>query len=707
VRFGVTTLLVLVLSASVATPQAPDARQQLITYLNQLAAAHLAARVRSVAGIKTRAAAEQRQRDVRARIRALAGGLPEHRQPPAVKATGVVGGDGFRMEKIAYESLPGFWVTANLYLPAASTGRRPAVVLAPGHGAGGKTELWTWGANFARNGIIALAYDPIGQGERLQYFDPEKKVSIVGNPTGEHGEANIGPLLVGDTIARYMVNDAVRGIDYLLTRPDVDGTRLGAFGCSGGGTATALLAAIDDRLAVAASACYITSFDALLTSATGVQEAEQSLPRFISSGLDFPDWIEAFAPKPYAIVSTEDDMFPFAGARQTVDEARRIYDLYGARDRLQWITGPGGHGNLTPIASRILAFFTTHLATGQGGPGYVPMSPDSADVMTVTPSGQVSTSWSGETVASLARTRAATLVPAAAAVTGVNGVRRLQTRLRADIRALTGAVRVPGAAVAPMTIRTTADRNGYRLHDVTLASDGGTSITGQLAIPDGAGRKPSALLMDSGAGDSTPDSGRRLNGEVDRLARAGVVVLAIEPRPSPPGTESIKSPFLGIFNLLSLRAFLVGRTLVGLRVDDVIRAVDWLSASAEVGTITVHGVGPHGIVAVHAAVLDARISRLVLERTLVSYRAIVDEPLHRNVSEAVVPGVLRRYDTHDLLLATYPRPVRVIVPVDATGAPLTDAGADAALERVRAAERKAGLGRGDRIVHASTPDGTP
>ena len=160
-------------------------------------------------------------------------------------------------------------------------------------------------------------------------------------------------------------------------------------------------------------------------------------------------------------------------------------------------------------------------------------------------------------------------------------------------------------------------------------------VTGQLAIPEAAGKRPAALLMDSpattGAGAGVPPSSGsngasgRLIGEVERLAKSGVLVLAIDPRPSPPGTESI-SRHLGPFNLLSLRAFLVGGTLVGLRVDDVVRAVDWLRARPDVGTITVHGVGPHGIVALHAAVLDRRIERLVLENTLTSYRAIVDQP---------------------------------------------------------------------------------
>ena len=118
---------------------------------------------------------------------------------------------------------------------------------------------------------------------------------------------------------------------------------------------------------VAGVACYITSFQELLPSATGVQEAEQSIPHFIEQGLDFADWVELFAPKPYAIISTMSDMFPFEGARQTYDEVKRIYKLYGAEDRLQWITGPGGHGNLGPISPAILGFFIHHLAGGPAG----------------------------------------------------------------------------------------------------------------------------------------------------------------------------------------------------------------------------------------------------------------------------------------------------------------------------------------------------
>jgi cephalosporin-C deacetylase-like acetyl esterase len=625
-----------------------DARQQLHRYIDGIADSRLAARRQTIARIQTRAAAEQRRSSVRQTVLHLIGGLPEAAGPVQVKTFGTYGGAGFRIENIAYESLPGFWVTANLYVPSNGDGPFPAIVVAPGHGAAGKLENWSWGVNFARNGIVTLAYDPIGQGERLQYFDAEKKSSFVGNPTGEHGEANIGPMLIGDDIARYMVNDAMRGVDYLSSRKDIDAGRIGAFGCSGGGTITAYFAALDDRVKAAATACYITSFRELLASPQGAQDAEQSIPRFIERGLDFADWVEAFAPKPYAIVSTKDDMFPFEGARQTHDEAMRFYGLYNAGNSLRWITGPGGHGNLGPISLEIVAFFTSSLKGSAEEPSFTPMRLDQREILQVTPTGQVSTSIGGETVYSINRKRAGMLISS----------RKSNGGLREDIRLLTGAALHPGKAHPVVTTAATEQNGGYRISTISLMSDGETSVPGTLAIPDSQSAKPAVLLL----GSAPP-------GEVERLAKSGRIVMTLEARPAPAGTESIKSPYLGLFNLLSLRAFLVGRTVIGFRIDDVIRAMDWLSARRDINrsAITIYGKGALGMVALHAAVLDERIRRIVVEGSLVSYRTIVDQPVHRDISPIMIPGVLQHYDTPDLIAALAPRPVSIYDPIDAVG----------------------------------------
>src|SRR6516165_9061710 len=136
--------------------------------------------------------------------------------------------------------------------------------------------------------------------------------------------------------------------------------RIGTFGCSGGGTAAAYLTAMEPRIRVAAVASYLTSFKELLPG-NGPQDAEQTLPGFIVEGLDFADWVELAAPRPYAIIAFEQDFFPIAGARWTFEEARRIYSLYGADRDLQLIQGPGGHCNLGPVTDQLMGFLLSHL----------------------------------------------------------------------------------------------------------------------------------------------------------------------------------------------------------------------------------------------------------------------------------------------------------------------------------------------------------
>jgi dienelactone hydrolase len=606
--------------------QTVDPRQKLIDYLDSIAHTQLEGRPNAIARIQTRADAEQRRETVRRKVIELIGGLPESTGPVAVKSFGAISGDGFRIEKLAFESLSGFWVTANVYVPTGRDGPFPGVVLTPGHEASGKTGQYSWGVNFARIGMVALAIDPIGQGERLQYYDAGKKASIVGGATAEHGMANLSTMLVGDDLMRYMVHDGMRAIDYLSARKDVDAAHIGALGCSGGGTATAVLAALDDRVQAAGTACYITSFEELLPSATGVQEAEQSIPHFIEAGLDFADWVEAAAPRPYAIISTTADMFPFEGARQSYSEAKRFYALYGAEDRgaenrLQWITGPGGHGNLGPISPAILSFFAKYLKGDATEQQFIPARPANADDLRCTPTGYID----GETVWSLNRQRIAT--PPAEDV----------AHLRADVRTLAGILWQPRGKAPALP-------EGVKIFR-----------------PEGNGPAPAVLWIDAAEATETP--------EIERLVKGGSLIAVMAAQPWPQGTESVKSPYLGSFNLLSLRAFLVGKTIVGIRADDALEAADWLFANEQSASLTIHAAGALGIVALHAAVLDTRISRVEVDDSLPTYRSMVDEPLHRNASELVIPGVLKKYDVPDLVRAIAPRQVRIVRTVQGDGAP--------------------------------------
>jgi len=644
---------------ALAAAQSSAAQSALIAYLNSIGNAQLEGRAAAIPRITTRAAAERRQAEVRRTIGNLVGGVPHATGPVSLKRFATVEEDGFRVENIAYESLPGYWVTANVFVPQG-TGPFPAMVVAPGHGAG-KASQFAWGAHFARSGILTLSIDPMGQGERLQHFDPELGASKV-EPSGEHEHANQTSLLVGEHIARYWFADGVRGVDYLSERKDVDAARIGTFGCSGGGTAAAYLAAMDPRIHVAAVASFITSFHALLPG-NGPQDAEQTLPRFLAAGLDFADWVELAAPRPLAIVAFETDFFPIAGAQSTYDEARRFYALEGAADNLQLIRGQGGHCDLGPVMPEVLGFLTKHLKGAD-----VPVAPFRAsrprdiDALTVTPTGQVSTSLGGVTVEDMARREGP--APAAAAPATREEILALRTRVRSEVRALNAIVAVPGAA-AKATAAPRETRDGYRTETVTVESEPGITLNGILALPDGPGLYPAIVWMDAAPLDTTA-----ANPELTRLAKSGRVVLALHPRgvlgEPPPNPNPLA---LGPYMPLLLRAIVVGKTLVGMRVDDTLRTVDWLTSRPEVdrSSLTLYATGSLGMVALHAAALDERITHVVVERTLVSYRMALEAGLHKNLSEVLIPNVLKHYDVGDLLMAMHPRPVALVNPATPMG----------------------------------------
>jgi cephalosporin-C deacetylase-like acetyl esterase len=683
-------------AAPQTAPQAPRGRAQnpanlgrlqLEQYLDGLATQDEAARAATVAAIHTRAQAEARQAKVRAQVLSLIGALPQ-RTPLHTKFLGETQADGFRIRKLIFESQPNFFVTALLYVPdsALANGKRAAIIMSPGHAPSGKAGDAPIAAIFARNGFIVLSYDPIGQGERLQYPDPAKPgTSLAVRPTGEHGEASLQPMLIGDTFARYEIWDAIRGVDLLASLPEVDPHRIGALGCSGGGTITALTGALDTRIAAIGTACYITSFDALLP-ALGPQDAEQSTPRFISAGLGFPDWVELAAPRPYAVLSTYSDMFPFAGARTTVIEARRFYSLFdpasagtpvgsaapsvpptpsapalntdttndvSPQARLQWITGPGGHGALMPIMGKIVSFFLRNLQPGvdaehpslPAGDG-----PRAAmtlianlpkDALQVTPTGQVATSYPGcATVYSLNKNRAARLVPAHRPLIAFD-------QLGTAIRNLTGAEVKPGATKFDPAFL--AAQSG----PLNFPTAGDLHLQADLAVPSSPGRHPAVLMLVPSSIHGTDAIARANQDKFNTLAAQGNVVLALTPRPSPPGTDDMKAPLLGPFYLLSLRADLVGRTLVGLRADDVIRAVDFLAARADVDPahISAEGGGHMGLVLLHAGVLDRRLRHIEVDHVLTSYRSLIDAPAPTGAPEDVIPGVLLHYDIPDLVRA--------------------------------------------------------
>jgi dienelactone hydrolase len=302
---------------------------------------------------------------VRTKLTELIGGLPSYDGPLHARVTGLLHSSTHTIEKVIFESLPGFYITANLYRPNAP-GRYPAVLVPSGHTQEGKPETQVVAANLAAKGFIALAYDPIGQGEREQTYLPQLGRALSGGAGNEHLELGARSILIGQSVARYFIFDAKRAVDYLIGRPDVDPDRIGVTGCSGGGAITTYVGVFEPRVKAAAPGCCINSFKDLFTGPTA--DSEMSLPAFLASSLDMADFFEVAAPLPWLMMATTEDYFRPDSARAVYTEARRWYELYGAGDRIRFYVGAGPHGTPRDSREEIYGWMIRWLGGGKGDP---------------------------------------------------------------------------------------------------------------------------------------------------------------------------------------------------------------------------------------------------------------------------------------------------------------------------------------------------
>ena len=290
------------------------------------------------------------------------GGLPAYAGPLNARRTGEIVSDGYTIEKVLFESLPGFHVSGNVFRPNQA-GRYPGVLVPIGHTQEGKPEGQIVAANLAKKGFVAFAYDPIGQGEREQTYLPQLGRALSGGGGNEHLELGARSILIGQSVARYFIHDARRALDYLSSRPDVNPERLGVTGCSGGGCITTYIAALDPRVKAAAPGCYINTFRKLFPGPTG--DSEMSLPAFLASGLDIADFVELPAPLPWLLMATTEDYFTPEGARPVYEEASRWYSLYGAEETGAVLCRPGPHGTPKDSREAIYAFMIRWLKDGK------------------------------------------------------------------------------------------------------------------------------------------------------------------------------------------------------------------------------------------------------------------------------------------------------------------------------------------------------
>jgi dienelactone hydrolase len=647
--------------------------------------------------IKSEAACRAWQRERREFFLRQIGGLPE-RTPLKARVVGTLEGKGYRVEKILFESRPGFHVTANLYLPA-SPPPWPAVLVPCGHSHDGKAVGQYQRASIllAKNGMAAMCYDPVGQGERYQMLDltQERKVFEdakhvqVPHPnvrflcTIEHTMMGLGCILLGGNVAQYRIWDGMRVIDYLQSRKDILADKIGCTGNSGGGTETAYLMALDNRIVAAAPGCYLTTFRRLIDS-KGPQDGEQNIFAQIAFGMDESDYCIMRAPQPTLICAgTRDVTFDFRGTWEVFLDAKRFYSRLGYPERMEIAAPDAPHGFTLQLREAVARWMSRWLLGRDTVIREVDALPDTMTDEQLR--GYNQPDWTQEQLQCTPKGQAL-LMPGERSVFQINAsiaaslkkTRAAKWRSLSDddkrelVRDTIGA-RTPDALPAPkVEAIAKIERDGYSIQKLILAVDERLRLPALAFVP-AKPTGPATLYLHgvSMAQDAAP------GGPIETLVKQGHIVLAAELRgigETETGHDKRDYGYgrFGRDNQEIFLAYLMGRSSVGMRTEDVATWTRFLKDFALAGVkpseLHLTAIGEAAIPALHAAALAPDAFRAVTLRGMIpSWEAIVRATETFDQAVNVVHGALKHYDLPDLAKLAGADRVMITEPRDPMG----------------------------------------
>ena len=645
---------------------------------------------------------QQRQKAVKELLQEIAGPFSE-KTPLNAKITRVIDKDSFRVEHIVFESQPGLYVTSSLFIPSfqGKKGKAPAIIYCSGHTdnayrAKGYQHVIL---NLVKKGFIVFAFDPSGQGERLQYLDPATGESIFeGGPTHEHSYPGAQAFISGSSQARFFIWDGIRAVDYLLTRKEVDPARIGITGQSGGGTQSAIIAALDDRIYATAPQCFITSYNRIIQS-MGPGDAEQVIFNGIARGLEHADLLAVRAPKPALLLTTTEDFFSIQGVRETSDEVSRIYKAYGKEENFGRVEDGGRHGYTKKTREAMYAFFQKHFNT-PGSSADETVNTLTDEEMRITPTGQVSTSLGGETVFS--RNRIETEKIAEALQNSRMDLTNHLPGVVVSAKKLSG-YREP-SEVKEHVFTGQVKREGYVIEKYFIDGDGDYIIPYLLWKPEKSNNKALIYLHPSGkAAESAA------GGEIEWFVKNGFTVLAPDllglGEMGPGDYTQGDSNFEGISFNIWFVSVLNGRSIAGIRAGDVVKLARLLRK--ETGLNEIYGFARKEMspVMLHAAAFDNSYTRIALLEPFTSYLSIVNNRFYRpQFIYNSVPGALKHYDLPDLAACLAPMKLVMAGVTDGNGKVTDTESINKDLEIIKRAYRSKSSERQLNIVTGENQD---
>ena len=644
-------------------PDIPQSREMMRSHLRRLAHEALDSRLEKYESLRTEQQIREYQQEMRGFFIKQLGGFPE-KTPLKPRIISRKKYEGFKVEKIIYESAPGFYVTALLYLPLSEP-PYPGVLLLCGHTSNGKAGYQEPGVLMARNGIACLCPDPIGQGERRQLLD-DSGLPLFESTTTEHNIEGVAPILLGRNLASYMVWDGIRSIDYLVSRQDIDPDRIGCTGNSGGGNMTSFLMALDERIVSAAPSCFIST-TRRKNENPGPGDAEQNIHAQTAFGMDHADFIMMRAPRPTLVLSATRDYVPIEGAWEAFRQAKRLYTRLGHGEKVSIIEADDEHGfspQLREGSARWMRRWLLGIDDAVTGHKFPPLQDEDTQC---TPRGQVLLMPGAKSIFELNAAYEKKLGEQRKLLWDTSSPEKMRAEIRraADIRGLPDLPR-------PAAEKTGLLKHGGRnVEKLILTRDTDIKLPGLLfrpPVPNGS----RVLYLD----DKGKSSGAASGGEIDQLLQEGHTVLALDVRgigetATTPWRYQGSIEWMGPSVAEFFIAYMLDKSFLAMRTEDILAASRYFYESIPEGEsqqIELIASGELGPPALHAAALEPGLfSSVRLKNSLISWSNAVASPVTKNVLVNAVHGILETYDLPELILLFGENKVFAENPVDAVG----------------------------------------
>ncbi|REA60683.1 hypothetical protein DSL64_14185 [Dyadobacter luteus] len=549
--------------------------------------------------------------------------------------------EGYSVENIVFESKPGRLVAANLYLPEA-TGPVPAVMLLAGHGMAGKASEQRAAITLVQNGMAVLAVDPIGQGERVQLLDDAGKPATRGATT-EHTLLNAGANLTGTSVAAMEYWDNHRALDYLETRKEIDPTRLGCIGSSGGGTQTTYILGLDDRIKVAVVCSYVSKRERVL-ELNGPSDGCQHIPYEGREGLEIGDFLLMFAPKPLLIMSGLYDFVDYWGAQQTFSELNAAYAVLGQKEKVGMFTAETGHGMPRPKREAAASWFRQWFFQDK-------KSVQEMAANTV-PEKEL---WTGATGQLLKDFPENVSIPAENSIESkllasrrAAFLKQNDKVIREKVQELLGLTENKNPVSAEPT-GTVAARN-YTLNKYQLVSAGEMPVPVLVIYPEQTSKNDNVVILLNEDGKSEV---MRDEKSLEAFVNRGDIVVLADLRGKGETTDPAELNDTKYWNKEYRNAMIsmhIGKPIMGQRVTDIHSVVAFVKNESRMKgrNVVLRANGVYGPAAVHVAYLNTDIHSAEISGSIKSFDEIVSNPLQRDVYSNVLYGVLKYYDLKDL-----------------------------------------------------------